>query len=586
MWLGSYHYKAFISYSHKDHRWGRWLHRRLESYRIPKHLLEASGGPIGVVEVGGDVAGDFGRLKPIFRDREELGAADSLGEKIEQALLASENLIIICSPQAAKSKWVNQEVLSFKRQGRGGNIFCIIVEGEPFSGDDNECFPPALRYKIGEDGELTDKPAEPLASDLRSSGDGKRLGMLKLIAGLLDVKLDDLVQRDMQRNRQRVMAITLGASAVVLLMGTLTGFAVSARKEADARRNDAEGLIEFMLTDLKDKLEPVGRLDVLEGVSKKAIDYYNGYPKSVERCGPAGRLARATQLAASIAQSSGDMPALKKYSDAAFEITKRKLAKCGTRAVDIYDHAQSNFWKGYDAYLKEQMGIAETYFLAYHGLALELVQKEPDNPEHKIELAFATSNMGTLLYATEQYEPALRNFEDVVDIYSELIKSGQNLNDVIDEYADAFGWIAQCQSQLGNKILAKNSYRKAIALINDGLTQANANKWELLSVQATSMRNLSSLHFQDAEYTQSLELGREAQDLLLQLVSHDPSNKSWIIGLAYAQGVLLRTHRGMGNRAAFDALYLDLQSTLAKLPADSDIPNQVYFQNLSFKKGE
>jgi len=584
--LGNYHYKAFISYSHKDHRWGRWLHRRLESYRIPKHLLEASGGSIGVVEVGGAAVSDFGRLKPIFRDREELGAADSLGEKIEQALLASENLIIICSPQAAKSKWVNQEILSFKRQGRGGNIFCVIVEGEPFSGGDNECFPPALRYEIDPEGKLTDSPAEPLASDVRSNGDGKRLGLLKLIAGMLDVKLDDLVQRDMQRNRQRVMAITLGASSIVLAMTTLTGFAVSARKEADARRNDAEGLIEFMLTDLKDKLEPVGRLDALDGVSKKAIDYYNGYPKSATQCDPAGRLARATQLAASIAQSSGDMMALEKYASAAFEITKTKILKCGTRPVDIYDHAQSSFWKGYDAYLQGNTDIAETYFLAYRDLALELVQKEPNNPEHKIELAYANSNLGSLLYGTGKYEDALKIFEREMVIYTELIKSDSNFNELIDEYADTFGWIGLSHSRLGNSDLAKNSHKKAISVAKDGLKQTDVNTWELLFVQATSMRNLSSLHFQDGEYIQSLKVGQQSQELLLRLVNHDPNNQSWIIGLAYAQGVLLKTYRGMENRMAFDILHLELQTTLAKFPDDSDIPNQKFFQNLSFEKGE
>ncbi len=584
--MGNYHYKAFISYSHKDHRWGRWLHRRLESYRIPKHLLEASGGSIGVVEVGGAAVSDFGRLKPIFRDREELGAADSLGEKIEQALLASENLIIICSPQAAKSKWVNQEILSFKRQGRGGNIFCVIVEGEPFSGGDNECFPPALRYEIDPEGKLTDSPAEPLASDVRSNGDGKRLGLLKLIAGMLDVKLDDLVQRDMQRNRQRVMAITLGASSIVLAMTTLTGFAVSARKEADARRNDAEGLIEFMLTDLKDKLEPVGRLDALDGVSKKAIDYYNGYPKSATQCDPAGRLARATQLAASIAQSSGDMMALEKYASAAFEITKTKILKCGTRPVDIYDHAQSSFWKGYDAYLQGNTDIAETYFLAYRDLALELVQKEPNNPEHKIELAYANSNLGSLLYGTGKYEDALKIFEREMVIYTELIKSDSNFNELIDEYADTFGWIGLSHSRLGNSDLAKNSHKKAISVAKDGLKQTDVNTWELLFVQATSMRNLSSLHFQDGEYIQSLKVGQQSQELLLRLVNHDPNNQSWIIGLAYAQGVLLKTYRGMENRMAFDILHLELQTTLAKFPDDSDIPNQKFFQNLSFEKGE
>ena len=74
--MGTYKYKAFISYSHKDDRWGRWLHRRLENYPLPRNI-------VGNITKTGEIPK---RLKPIFRDREELAAADNLGDKIEQAL--------------------------------------------------------------------------------------------------------------------------------------------------------------------------------------------------------------------------------------------------------------------------------------------------------------------------------------------------------------------------------------------------------------------------------------------------------------------------------------------------------------------
>ncbi len=62
-------YRAFISYSHADEKWAAWLHRALETYKIPKHLI---GKPT-----------DFGpvpeRLAPIFRDRDELATSTELG---------------------------------------------------------------------------------------------------------------------------------------------------------------------------------------------------------------------------------------------------------------------------------------------------------------------------------------------------------------------------------------------------------------------------------------------------------------------------------------------------------------------------
>ena len=76
-------YKAFISYSHHDERWAKWLHRNLESYRPPKQLRNS------------------GSLKPIFRDRDELAASNNLTASIDAALNAAENLIVICSPSSA-----------------------------------------------------------------------------------------------------------------------------------------------------------------------------------------------------------------------------------------------------------------------------------------------------------------------------------------------------------------------------------------------------------------------------------------------------------------------------------------------------
>ena len=175
-------FRAFISYSHKDARWARWLHRALEGYQLPGRLR--------------GTAGEFGplpdRLRPIFRDREDLASAGGLTPKIQAALADSEALIVICSPDAARSPWVNDEVLRFKRIGRGDRICCLIVDGEPDAGDERECFVPALRFELDADGEPGTQPAEPVAADVRPGKDGKTLAKLKLLSGLLGIDLDTL----------------------------------------------------------------------------------------------------------------------------------------------------------------------------------------------------------------------------------------------------------------------------------------------------------------------------------------------------------------------------------------------------------
>jgi len=94
-------YWAFISYSHKDRKWGQWLHRELEAYRIPQQLVDRNvEGREAVPE----------RLLPIFRDEEELAGSPDLPASIREALARSRNLIVLCSPHAARSRWVNEEI--------------------------------------------------------------------------------------------------------------------------------------------------------------------------------------------------------------------------------------------------------------------------------------------------------------------------------------------------------------------------------------------------------------------------------------------------------------------------------------------
>jgi len=88
------------------------------------------------------------RLAPIFRDRDELASSTDLGRKVNEALAQSASLIVICSPRSASSRWVEAEVLAFKRLGRSDSVFCLIIDGEPNASDQAvqvhaECFAPA-----------------------------------------------------------------------------------------------------------------------------------------------------------------------------------------------------------------------------------------------------------------------------------------------------------------------------------------------------------------------------------------------------------------------------------------------------------
>lgn len=212
-------YSAFISYSHADGRWAKWLHRSLERYRLPKRLRSTDGGLVTAA----------GKFLPVFRDNEELAASSDLGGAIVEALENAAALIVICSPRAARSRWVNEEVKAYIGLGRADRIYCVIVDGQPHSGDpETECFPPAL---------LGDLSKEPLAVDLRGGRGARETARLKLVAGVLGLRYDELRQREAaRRNRRLAIAASLSLAGLILMTG-LAVTALLARNEAVRQRD-------------------------------------------------------------------------------------------------------------------------------------------------------------------------------------------------------------------------------------------------------------------------------------------------------------------------------------------------------------
>ena len=258
-----YKYWAFISYSHRDKLWGDWLHKRLETYRVPKTLVgKATFRDENVPK----------RAQPIFRDREELPTAVDLGAVINLALQQSRYLIVICSPNSAKSEWVNQEIIHYKRMGRENRVLAIIVDGEPNAVDgklgfsvDDECFPRALKFKIGLDGNLSDERTEPIAADARSHADGKSNALLKLLAGILGVNYDDLKQREIARQRRRRQLMVLATVCTLSIAWYIqTRFANERNERQYQIAVVALGQARQLLVDSQPDLAAITALNALE----------------------------------------------------------------------------------------------------------------------------------------------------------------------------------------------------------------------------------------------------------------------------------------------------------------------------------
>jgi len=204
-------YWAFISYSHKDSAIADWLHKKLETYRVP-------GSLVGTPTRDGTAPA---RLIPIFRDREELPTSSQLGDNLQRALQQSRYLVVICSPASAQSRWVEEEIRAFKNWHGRDRIIALIGSGIPnASHAADEAFPNSLRFET-DGAESAPVRIEPIAADLRAEGDGRQRAFLKIAAGLLGVGFDDLYQREKRREHRRRILVGTAIVARILILAAL-----------------------------------------------------------------------------------------------------------------------------------------------------------------------------------------------------------------------------------------------------------------------------------------------------------------------------------------------------------------------------
>ncbi|HWU91658.1 MAG TPA: TIR domain-containing protein, partial [Sphingomicrobium sp.] len=514
-------YYAFLSYSHKDSAIADWLHRQLERFSVPRSLA-------GRLTANGIVPR---RLNPVFRDRHELAAAHDLGTEIQAALASSQVLIVLCSPAAAKSHWTNAEVETFKRTRPDGCVFAAIVAGEPFASEmpgreDEECFPPALRHRFDSRGRPTARRAEPLAADFRETGDGKRLALLKLIAGMIGVGLDELVQRETTRRHRQLAWLAAASLAGMGVTSTLAVTAIQARDSARDQRREAEGLISFMLGDLKDKLEPIGRLDALDGVGGRVLAYYQKQDTSALPDSSLMQRSSALSLMASVANSRGDLDGAMRLYREAMAGTREAIRRKPSDPQRIFDHAQNVFYVGDIALRRGDQKAAEAAFRDYKTLSDREVALDPDNMKWRVEAQSADANLGVMLFNERRFPEASKQLEQALRGMDAFAAADPGNIDYRKSLIESLGWVADSHLAEGRLDAAISDRERDVALLKRLLVQSRDSdfRWKLIAAE----RMLAKLYAVRGETDRAIQRVGDASTQSDQLLAVEPTNSKWI----------------------------------------------------------
>ena len=486
-------YRAFISYSHADAQFAAWLHRKLERWAL-------RGQP---------------RLTPIFIDRAELAAGPDLSASVREALAGSAALIVLASPAARASHWVAQEVTLFRELHPGRPVLAALLAGEPA-----EAFPEPLLVHGGQ-------AFEPLAADFREGHDGKRLALLKIVAGLTAQPLDRLVQRDAQSRQRRVMAITAGALLLSLILAAALLIALRARAEADRQRAEAEGMVEFMLTDLRDKLKGVGRLDVMDAVNQRAMRYYGGQ-RDLANLNPdsLNRRSRVIEAMGEDDENRGDIDAaFAKYSELQ-RTTEALWVKDKTNPDRLYALAMSENRLALTETTRGRIGPA---FERFHNAArlLDQLPAAPVKPDWQALRSLVTGNLCAIaLKARGNPQEAVGNCQRAIALAQGQLADPAQVNAARYDLAFHHLWLGEAWQAAAQPAKAQAARDRGLA-ISAALIATDPKNMQWREQHMEVCFSLARIARDRGDRARARSLLDLAADDAALLVLHDRSNRYW-----------------------------------------------------------
>ncbi|RKY20610.1 MAG: hypothetical protein DRQ55_07080 [Planctomycetota bacterium] len=424
----------------------------------------------------------------------------------------------------------------------------------------------------------------------------------------------------------------LGAALLLIAVGVAVKYTLDLDRErslaeqerniANQRRGQAEQLLRFLADDLRDKLRAVGRLDILDDVDAKAMEYYAAVPETELSPGELNLRAQGLYQIGEVRIEQGDLAA-------AMDAFRRSLALSAQLVRQAPDDAQARvrlgyayYWIGDGSFQQGDLAAALSAFESSRDVAQELVELEPDNPEWRLELASEESNIARVYQAqgdreaaTDMLRQRLRTVTDIAasdpgraDWQVELASSHLILGDALEQAGEFEGALAQYRAdadimtmvvasdprnvQWLDRLSTSHSYLGTV-LRRMGDTRASTEQFAaqqeiadvLAGVDAASSRfrdslasglgNVSVIRRTAGDLDAASEAASRALAIYTELSTQDPTRARWLVSRARCHVELGWIHQLLGEhrsaqdkaRSALDIVAPLLAATDANGPA-------------------
>lgn len=347
------------------------------------------------------------------------------------------------------------------------------------------------------------------------------------------------------RLRERLRLAAIGLIVCLALLVTVLGIsAMGAKRVAQQRRAEAEGLMGFMLGDFADKLRPLGRLDLLDSISSKALEYLSDSDGADMNDTSLRQRAKALELIGELRVTRGDPVAAMEALKAAHAILSEQHRRHAGDAEVLTQLGANAFWRGQIRLNENNYEEAATLFGQYQHYSDLLFALDPNNVDAWIEQSYAHNNLGTVALKRRDIGRAASEFLLSVELKTRALAQRPADRTLAAELADSYSWVGLAKEMLGEIEAARQLYRRELALAQP-LYDSKPSDSMWANRVARALQHQAELNLALGQTEAAAQDFQRARDILRQITERVPGNRSWQFNLILAelQILHLRSYR-------------------------------------------
>lgn len=353
---------------------------------------------------------------------------------------------------------------------------------------------------------------------------------------------------------------------LTLISGVMSVRSIEAEKLAQQKRLAAEDLLGFMVGDFADKMRGIGRMDLLDGISNKALAYFSDFSHQDDDAHLSfdARFQHGQTLEAmgEVAYSRNKIDEARSALLAAQEKMLPLLNLQPNNLALLKTLGANAFWLGQLKYDVSDWAASRPFYEQYLKYSQTMYALAPEDKDALMELSYAHNTLGSVSMKQQEFDQARQDFEESLRLKLLALAKAPEDSQLIADVADTRSWLASATLSLGDLNSALTIHKQLQSEL-ETLRKSKESDGYLLDRLSVVYQRLSFIY----EYQGQLELAFNSallgEQLMQQAVILDPKNTSWKTKLYYLKFQLMLLNATLKDKRSSyspETLFTELSS--------------------------